>query len=764
MVAIAYNTLAGRLLHAAVSLRVIDPPPAGVVARQEFLDSLAWSEELRLALTHLVGEHPTLPDAPPPSRRLVRSQILMAGGSAAEVFALPVLATESLSDVDRQTIFGEAFLRVAVAQGSLTPELAAQSRAEREPRHTSWPSDWLFEGGHLDPVSGMLALVEVDDEPLRTCVGCLQLLGEAGRCAVCAQGYLATATKTGSTRPSRPSGGTLAPERDGVVDSGEDPFLEGSYFAAYEIVRRLGEGGMGVVFVARDPALNRNVALKILRGGALASSSSKRRFLFEAEAAAALKHPNIVQVHQIGEHLGYCYYAMDLIEEGVPFDEWGVQAQIPELIEATAQIADAVHHFHQRGILHRDLKPDNIVVDREGTPRILDFGIARSLGAKDEDSKGWTVEGDVLGTPWYMAPEQAAGDLAQIDVRCDVYALGAILYHLLSGAAPYAGLSAKEVLAQIPTLDPPPIRTLRKDLDSDLAALIGVAMAREPERRYGGADELRDDLRRHLACEPLRAQAPTLGYRLSKFVARNRGRVALAGVAVVLLLGLAIAFAVERMQHGRQVRSILDRAERASLEERVVLLEEARTLAPRDRVVELSLIQARQAEDQARRAAEELRSRSQRELTAEAQRELEREREYRRLTEAKQAAASVMTLLEARQAAGRKAHREAVARVEALLEDAESSLDPFRRYGTLSEALYRIPLREAELKLQVEEAFLDCTLQLAEGALEARLAGLAEFWIHEARKVEATDDRKHEIDELEAAAHELASPSSDDER
>lgn len=812
------STRSARIAHAGLSLRILSPHDAKALAAGSALGELGLPSGVVAALERLIGD----PEQAPESRQIVRSEILLAGGAREEVLSLPSTSTERLSEDDQRLLQGEAYLQEAMRRRSISPEQATQARAERDPSDGMWPASWLSKRGHLDPTDGMWIQVEVDEEPLRVCLRCLELLGRAGRCAACGQAYQAggSARPTPAIRetplppratpdfelvhraaparpraahaapsepleappdfdtlaPERPDHGTavsrtpqpydtLAPERsEGQAGGGrEDHFLPGAYFAGYQIQRRLGEGGMGVVFVAKDPGLNRDVALKVLRGGALAGGSSKRRFLFEAEAAAALKHPNIVAIHQIGEHLGYPFYAMDLVENARALDDWADGVTHGEVVEVMAQVADAVHFFHTRGILHRDLKPDNVLVDSVGLPRIIDFGIARAFDGNKEDTRGWTVAGDVLGTPWYMAPEQAAGDQSLIDVRCDVYALGAILYHLLGGAAPYASLSASEVLAEIAKNEPAPLGTLcrgrARALDSDLEALVGVAMAREPERRYSGADELRDDLRRHLACEPLVAQAPTFGYRLSKFVRRNRARVIAAGAGMLVASALGVWAGVRAWSLSEAVESLLAQADQtADEQERIHLLEDARSLAPEDRLVRISLDRARESLAAASRRREAQRLAQERERTTAAQRELERERERGRLEDARRAQTAAEGQLKARVEARERLHREALGLIEARLLEAEASPDPFRRYGLLSEALYRLPADEPALRLRVEEAFLDCTLQLAEGAIETRLAGLTQFWLHEARKVATSDERADEIAELEAAARELSTP------
>jgi hypothetical protein len=298
---------------------------------------------------------------------------------------------------------------------------------------------------------------------------------------------------------------------------------------------------MGIVYRARQSALGRTVAVKLLLAGVYASEAALRRFQLEAAAAAGLQHPNIVAIHDYGECEGQPYYAMDLVN-GRNLAELCAGRPLPmrKAAEILRQLAEAVHYAHQGGILHRDLKPSNVLIGEDGRPRITDFGLAKILGT----AEGGTLTGQMLGSPSYAAPEQVAGRFAEINVASDVYGLGALFYHLVTGRAPFNAATPTETLRLVLDTDPPPPRLLNPTLPRDLETICLKCLAKEPARRYATAAEVADDVERFLGQRPIRARPPSVFYRMRKFARRHQAGVAATGVAVVALVGgLAIAAA-----------------------------------------------------------------------------------------------------------------------------------------------------------------------------------------------------------------------------
>ena len=332
---------------------------------------------------------------------------------------------------------------------------------------------------------------------------------------------------------------TLEPEDDEPLAPGGAELPRA--FGPYRLLKEIGRGGMGVVYQAEQPGLSRTVAVKLLLSGAYSTEAALRRFQLEAAAAAGLQHPNIVAIHDYGECDGQPYYAMDLVT-GRNLAELcaGRPLPVPQAAEIIRQLAGAVHYAHQCGILHRDLKPSNVLVGEAGRPRITDFGLAKMLGT----AEGATLTGQMLGSPSYVAPEQAAGRFAEIGVVTDVYGLGALFYHLVTGRAPFNAATSTETLRLVLDTEPPSPRLLNPGLPRDLETICLKCLAKEPARRYLSAAEVADDLVRFLDERPIRARPPSAGYRMRKFTRRHRAVVAGASVAVVALFaGLAIALA-----------------------------------------------------------------------------------------------------------------------------------------------------------------------------------------------------------------------------
>ena len=312
----------------------------------------------------------------------------------------------------------------------------------------------------------------------------------------------------------------------------------------YEILEEIARGGMGVVFRAKQISLNRTVALKMLLSGQLASAAEVQRFRTEAEAAAHLDHPNIVPIHEVGDHEGRPFFSMKLVEGR---SLAGFQGTPQEAARLVVLIARAVHYAHQRGVIHRDLKPANILLDAEGQPHVTDFGIAKRLQA----DAAMTQTGSIMGTPAYMPPEQASGKKGEITTLADVYSLGAVLYELLTGRAPFHGATALDILVQVLEKAPEPPAKLNPRVDRGLEAVCLKCLEKDPHRRYASASDLADDLERWMRGEPTRARPPS-AWQAVRFWLRQNLRAALWVLAVGVVLGLLVgATAYLRvLQHG----------------------------------------------------------------------------------------------------------------------------------------------------------------------------------------------------------------------
>jgi tetratricopeptide (TPR) repeat protein/predicted Ser/Thr protein kinase len=340
----------------------------------------------------------------------------------------------------------------------------------------------------------------------------------------------------------------------------------------YTLLERLGEGAMGVVWRARQDAPRREVALKMLRGG-LWSPATLARFRREAELLGRLHHPGIAQVYAVGD-AGLArdprpWFAMELVE-GPTLLEWAARER-PDLrtrLELLARIGDALDHAHRRGVVHRDLKSSNVLVatvDGKPQPVLVDFGIARAQ--TDDAGAATTLTGQVLGTLATMAPEQAAG--LPVDARCDVYALGAVAYELCTGSAVLAleDHALVEALRAVREELPVPAEARVPQLAGDVSTILAKALEKEPARRYGSAAALADDLRRHLAAQPILARPPTRLYRAERFARRHRALVAgAAAVLLALLVGLATTTwqALRASDQERQARAALERTRAVS--------------------------------------------------------------------------------------------------------------------------------------------------------------------------------------------------------
>src|SRR5438094_2393121 len=305
-------------------------------------------------------------------------------------------------------------------------------------------------------------------------------------------------------------------------------------FGDYELLEELGRGGQGVVYRARQKSLNRTVALKVIGLGPWATTAHVKRFRREAEAAANLDHPCIVPIYEVGEREGSCYFSMNFIDGG-QLDEVAKRQPISfrNAAELIAKRSRTVHYAHEHGILHRDIKPGNILVDAKGEPHLTDFGLARLLETKSTV----THTMDVLGTPSYMAPEQARGHNEQLTSATDVYGLGAVFYQLLTGHPPFAGGTTYETVRLVLETEPRQPRLWNRKIDRELSTICLKCLEKDPKRRYSSALSLAEDLEHWLRHEPIRAHRTGIFTRGRKWVRRNPT----SALLVLSLIALAAA-------------------------------------------------------------------------------------------------------------------------------------------------------------------------------------------------------------------------------
>src|SRR6266508_2427835 len=333
-----------------------------------------------------------------------------------------------------------------------------------------------------------------------------------------------------NSKDARESNSSPTPRKNRAAFQGH-PLAD---FGDYELMEEMGRGGQGIVYRARQKSLNRTVALKIVGLGPWATERHLKRFHLEAEAAASLDHPCIVPIYEIGERDGSCYFSMKLVEGG-PLNEVAGREQMSprRAAELIARLARTLHYAHQRGVLHRDIKPGNILIDAKGDPHLTDFGLARLV----ETESTVTRTTEALGTPSYMAPEQAKANNTQLTSATDVYGLGAVLYHLLTGHPPFAGGTSYDTIRLLLETEPRQPRLWNAKIDRDLTTICLKCLEKDPQRRYPSALALSEDLDRWLKHEPIRARPIGMFGRGRKWVHRKPT----LALLILSLAGLAAA-------------------------------------------------------------------------------------------------------------------------------------------------------------------------------------------------------------------------------
>ena len=368
------------------------------------------------------------------------------------------------------------------------------------------------------------------------------------------------------------------------------------HLGRYRVVREIGSGSMGTVFEAELESPRRTVAVKVLRPS-LSTAPMLRRFQFEASVLKRLDHPFVARFYDSGTtdtgHGPQPFFAMEFVD-GRPLTDYADEQALrtrPRL-ELLARVCDAVHHAHTKGVIHRDLKPGHILVDATGRPRILDFGMARAIHGDRGPRTEHTATGQLVGTLRYMSPEQAAGDPAHVDTRCDIYSLGVIGFELLGGQPPYS-LSKKsvpEAVRIIAESDPPRLGVLRRPLRGDVETIIAKALEKEKDRRYQSASDLAADIRRFLRDEPIIARPPSVTYQLSKYAKRNKAWFGGAVAALVL-------FTLGAVGTGYGFLNAVEQRRRAEVREREARLARADADAQRS-IAEQRLSDAEAAHDE----------------------------------------------------------------------------------------------------------------------------------------------------------------------
>ena len=406
------------------------------------------------------------------------------------------------------------------------------------------------------------------------------------------------AQETLATRPPKPSPGTEA-------EAG------GRSFSRYRILGELGRGGMGIVYKTYDPKLKRIVALKVLLSGEAASGEEVERFFREAESAAKLHHPNIVPIHELDIHEGKHFFTMDFVE-GRPLSKVirDGDATPRRAVEIIRDVALAVHHAHEQGVIHRDLKPANILLTEDARPMVTDFGLAKQV----QTDSSLTQSGSALGTPSYMAPEQALGLIEEIDARTDVYALGVVLYEMVAGMPPFVGATPFEIMEKVAYEDPSPPRTFNKACPLDVETICLKCLEKDRKRRYESAAELGEDCRRFLDGEAITARPASVIYRVRKKLARHRAVAGVIATAVAVIFGLTVWYVVSllgALVEARRERDRADAERRVAEEQR-----QATEVARREEAVQRREAEAAREREEAQRTNAEFAARKAEATTA----------------------------------------------------------------------------------------------------------------------------------------------------
>jgi formylglycine-generating enzyme required for sulfatase activity len=376
----------------------------------------------------------------------------------------------------------------------------------------------------------------------------------------------------------------------------------GRTLGEFELLQKIGEGGMGTVFRARQKSLGRDVAVKVLQSSPFLKSHRAERFEKEARAAARLNHPNIVAIHAVGREGDLCWFAMELVEGPDLASEirrrigaaiapdsrlpsFDSDQYIGAVVRVVEQAADALAHAHEHGVVHRDVKPNNLLLDALGNVRIVDFGLAR-----DEQQGTITGSNEQAGTPYYMSPEQVSRSLHFVDERTDVYSLGVVLFELLTLHRPFEGRTSAEIWHRIVHAEPPRLRRLTPRVPRDLELICSTAMARDVAERYGTAAQFRDDLRRFLRHEAVIARAPSLARRARKLGRKYRGVLTWTGAGLLAAACIALMHRESVLAAGREeLREVLSAASLAEvpvsrlIEARAAARELASTISLRGR-------------------------------------------------------------------------------------------------------------------------------------------------------------------------------------